>query len=260
MLKSHTKTIIINNKDNDMKRRLLHLAIALCCIVTQAWAVTATQPASGDGSALNPYLISNAEEMLWFAQHVNAGTSNASTCARLTADINLSTVCSATLGSWTPIASTTGYDAFDPDRTYSGTFDGNNKTISGLYINSESSRHQALFCAIGHTATIKNLTVVADVNGYYYCAAIVAHCYGEISGCTAQGTIVSKGYSGGIASQNESTIEYCTNEASVSSSVTRSAIGGIVGDNKKTINCCVNKGTITNTGTDGTDVGGIAGA
>ena len=63
-----------------MKRRLLHLAIALFCIVTQAWAVTATQPASGDGSASNPYQISKAEEMLWFAQRVNAGTSNASTC------------------------------------------------------------------------------------------------------------------------------------------------------------------------------------
>src|SRR5574344_1748847 len=244
----------MRNKDNDMKRRLLHLAIALFCIVTQAWAVTATQPASGDGSASNPYQISKAEEMLWFAQRVNAGTSNASTCARLTADIDLSTVCSATLGNWTPIANEAA--GYSNNTGYSGTFDGNNKTISGLYINSASSSKQALFGYAGSKATIKNLTVVVDVNGEYQCAAIVAYNYGKISGCTAQGKIVTQGYSGGIVGWNYGTIEYCTNEASVSCSYA-DQIGGIVGLNHKTINCCVNKGAITNTGTHGTAVGGI---
>jgi hypothetical protein len=241
-----------------MKRRLLHLAIALFCIVPQTWAATATQPALGNGSASNPYQITKAEEMLWFAQHVNASTSNASTCAKLTADIDLSTVCSATAGNWTPIANVAA--GYKYNTGYKGTFDGNNKTISGLYINSTSSNQQALFCYVGETATIKNLTVVANIYGYYECAAIIVFNNGKISGCTAKGTIVSKGYSGGVVYlNNKSTIEYCTNEASVSSSYA-DVIGGIVGDNASTINCCINKGTITSTGTYGTCAGGIAGA
>ena len=98
-----------------------------------AWAQT--KPSSGDGSVGKPYEISTAAELAWFRDQVNSG--NNSISAKLTADIDLSEFCHAKDGtkyteelSWAPIGNS--------DNMYQGTFDGNGKTISNLYINATS--------------------------------------------------------------------------------------------------------------------------
>src|SRR5574344_525729 len=205
------------------------------------------------------YEISTPIKMKWFEYYVNATTDHAATNARLMADIDLSSICGANVGTggtnWTPIANKAAGYGDVISKSYIGTFDGNGKTISGLYIN-DASACNALFCYVG--ATVKNLTVDADIKGYSNCAAIAAYNLGAISGCTAKGTITSTGASGGVASYNEGTIEHCANEAKVTSSL-YDKIGGITGENPGTINYCVNRGIIENTGTYGMNSGGIAG-
>src|SRR5574344_1545697 len=210
--------------------------------------------------ASGTYLISNAVDLKLFADKVNTSTDNAGLNAKLMADIDLSSICGANVGTsgtnWTPIGNKAAGYTYNGTR-YSGTFDGNGKTISGLYINS-SSHNNTLFYYVGTSAKVKNLTVDANINGKYNCAAIAAYNYGTISGCTAKGTIVSTGYSGGSASYNQGTIEHCANEAKVTSSYSEK-IGGITGENPGTINYSVNRGIIENTGSLGTNTGGIAG-
>ncbi|MBP5242558.1 MAG: hypothetical protein J6Z36_02585, partial [Clostridia bacterium] len=87
---------------------------------------------SGSGTAESPYLISTKADLETFRNKVNAGETSAN--AQLTADINLEN------SAWTPIG--TG------SNKYSGTFDGNDFTVSGLYINSTSSQ-QGFFGKIG---------------------------------------------------------------------------------------------------------------
>ena len=102
----------------------------------------------------NVYEISNAGQLYWFAGLVN-GTldgveqnklANAILTANITVNENLldslqyDTEGNVSNGSdfitWTPIA-----DCMENNITqYSGTFDGNNKTVSGLYFNGNSIR------------------------------------------------------------------------------------------------------------------------
>ncbi len=86
------------------------------------------------------FLISDANGLIEFRDLVNAGLNNIN--AKLTADIDLNSVV------WTSIGS-------DSNR-YSGTFDGDNHTISNLTINA-TAEHQGLFGYNGGNSLIKNL-------------------------------------------------------------------------------------------------------
>ena len=84
---------------------------------------------SGNGSETTPYLISNAEELAFFAAKVNAGETNLH--GRLVNDINLT---GNRYGGteenpipWYPIGTSTN--------SYKGTFDGNGKAIGYLNVN-----------------------------------------------------------------------------------------------------------------------------
>ena len=61
---------------------------------TVMWAaITPTKPSSGDGSSSNPYQISTAAHLYWFAGLVNGTlsgvTKNPAACAKLTANITV---------------------------------------------------------------------------------------------------------------------------------------------------------------------------
>lgn len=123
-----------------------------------AWAQT--QPSKGDGEVDNPYIITTAEELAWFRDQVNSG--NNFICAKISEDvevIDMSTVCHAKDKSqnleelsWKPIGKN------DYGYQYRGTFDGNNKTITNLYIN--ESQDNMVFFGSTDQSTIKNLTFV----------------------------------------------------------------------------------------------------
>lgn len=85
------------------------LFVAAMAMPKMAWAqVTTSQPTNGNGTAANPYQITTAAELAWFRDFVNAG--NETACARLEANIDMSTVChpaneseSVAELSWVPI-------------------------------------------------------------------------------------------------------------------------------------------------------------
>ena len=119
------------------------LLVAAMAMPKMAWAEVTTSQPNGDGSAQNPYQITTAAELAWFRDHVNAG--NKTACARLEADIDMSSVCHAANESveelsWVPISD---YSQLAVNKWY-GTFDGNNKTISNLYINT-TANYSGLF-------------------------------------------------------------------------------------------------------------------
>ena len=185
---------------------------------------------TGDGTGGDPYEIATAEELREFAKLVNGGKTDAS--AVLTDDIDLSSVCGPKLNdgssvSWTPIGTNSN--------EYTGTFDGNDHTISGLYINDSSDNYQGLFGYV--SGTVKDLGVSGRVSG-------------PDSGT---GNRV-----GGVVGRNSGTVENCYNTGSVSGpdSGSGNRVGGVVGDNSGTVKNCYNTGTVT--GTDDR-VGGVVG-
>ncbi|MEG0571049.1 MAG: hypothetical protein RR497_05335, partial [Oscillospiraceae bacterium] len=205
-----------------------------------------------DGTAVAPYIISNANQLAGFRGIVNSGKADA--CAILVADIDLSTICSAKIGSWTPIGSNTNQ--------YQGTFNGNDFTVNGLYINAPNQDYQGLFGYAGNKAVITHLKLTnANVSGKNYVGSVVGridstHNYDNSninsSYLTAYGTVIGEGDNiGGIAGLSVAATN-CDNYTNVSG-VTN--VGGISGEGAYIL-FCNNYGNITGSGEN---IGGIAG-
>ena len=134
--------------------------------------------------AANETLISNATELLAFAAKVNAGEFAASDVAKLTADIDCSSITD-----WTPIGncamtawSATALTLDASGKTFKGTFDGQNHSIKNLAMNFASSGSYAaygFFGVIDDGATVKNLTFDAT------CSMNVSASYGASFGVLA---------------------------------------------------------------------------
>lgn len=108
------------------------------------WDGTSAKQPSGSGTASSPYKIGTAAELSWFAQQVNSGKRSA--CAVLTADIDLNGE------PWTPIANK-GLNS-----GYTGTFDGKNHIIHGLYLTaSDANQRLGLFGTVDRSGVVKNL-------------------------------------------------------------------------------------------------------
>ena len=225
------------------------------------WAQTASQPSEGDGSTDHPYIITKAEELAWFRDQVNSG--NNFICAKISDAvevIDMSTVCHAADESqnleelsWKPIGKN------DYGYQYRGTFDGNRKTITNLYINA-SQNNVGLF---GYTmeGTIKNLTFeYANVtNTKTYTGILVGYANNSnLQNIKISNTCQIKGgkETGGIAGDFWGNAYNCVNYATVQG---KERVGGLLGyctAKYSSITTCANYGNVTATGTD---AGGLVG-
>lgn len=145
-----------------------------------------------------------------------AAQSDPSLNCTLTADIDL------TGKEWTPIGRPRGY---------TGTFDGQGHTITGLNI-SPSEDAAALFHQINGDGTVMNLQL-KDVtyNGVTAMGGIAHGNYGTITACSVTGTLTNttnNGHVGGIAATNLGTITACWFSGTITGG---SSIGGIAGSN-----------------------------
>lgn len=240
---------------------MLLLVMAILMPYGGAWAQTASQPSEGDGKTGNPYIITKAEELAWFRDLVNSG--NNFICAKISDAvevIDMSTVCHAADESqnleelsWKPIGKN------DYGYQYRGTFDGNGKTITNLYINA-SQNNVGLF---GYTmeGTIKNLTFeYANVtNTKTYTGILVGYANNSnLQNIKISNTCQIKGgkETGGIAGDFWGNAYNCVNYATVQG---KERVGGLLGyctAKYSSITTCDNYGNVTATGTD---AGGLVG-
>lgn len=99
---------------------------AFLCALIMVLLPAAVYAMDGTGTEDNPYQISSADDLEEFRDRVNGEngkTQNSSACAILKDNIVLN--CNEN-NQWTPIGS--------ESNRYTGTFDGNGKTVSGIYI------------------------------------------------------------------------------------------------------------------------------
>ena len=234
-----------NKKQRNRLFTMLLLVMAILMPYGGAWAQT--KPSSGNGEVDSPYIITTAEELKWFRDEVNHGRKNI--CAKIADNvevIDMSTVCHAADKSqnleevsWEPIGNTTN--------KYMGTFDGNNKTITNLYINA-NQEYSGLF---GYTfiSTIKNLTFVnANVtNTNSYTGILVGYGYGGTyqNIMTSTSCEVNGGDgTGGIAGKLAGNAYKCVNYATVQG---KEQVGGLFSsyDSSTSITACANYGKVT---------------
>ena len=217
---------------------------------------------NGDDSKDAVYEISNAGQLYWFAGLVNGTlsgvTQNKSANAVLTKDIVVNknvlksdgTVNDGTFKEWAPI----GTGETSPN-VYTGTFDGRNYTISGLYFNQENSYDIGLFGR--NNGKIANAGIL---DSYFYGTSKVGgvcgnNYTGTITNCYNTGSVSGLGTLGGVSGNNYTgSITNCYNTGNVSGS--SGFVGGVSGYNYTgSITNCYNAGSVSGNG----NVGGVTG-
>ena len=140
----------------------------------------------------------------------------------LTADITLPAVADGE-SNWTPMG--TDYDPYNP---YTGTFDGDGHTITGLTINLPNQWCVGLIGCLG--GKVQNLTLAgAKINGSYYVGGVVGVNFGSMIGCTVSGTVKGNSFNvGGVVGFNSGTVTGCYATGDVSG---HSDVGGVAGRN-----------------------------
>ena len=205
----------------------------------------------GDDSKDAVYEISNAGQLYWFAGLVNGTlsgeTQNASANAVLTADIVVNknvlksdgTVNEGTFKEWTPIATSAS--------PYTGIFEGQNHTISGLYFKQETS-FVGLFSV--NSGKIANVGIF---DSYFYgqpykgwqvggvCGSNTNQ--GAITNCYNTGIVRGSETVGGVCGSNYGTITNCSNKGNVGED--DESVGGVCGSNYGTITNCNNAGIVS---------------
>ena len=249
-----------NKKQRNRLFTMLLLVMAILMPYGGAWAQTTKRPASGDGTVNKPFLISTAAELAWFRDHVNENYDNVKSSAKLTADIDLSDFCHAADDSkieksWVPIGNS--------NNKYQGTFDGNNKTITNLYINASQLNVGLFGCT--YEGTIKNLTFeyanVTNTNNYVGVLVGKAFWGSTLQNIKISNTCQIKGgkYTGGIAGYLDGNAYNCVNCAKVQGI---QYIGGLCGyysrisNSINSMTACANYGNVT---ASSLGVGGLVG-
>jgi len=259
----------------------LVLSLFIACPVFAANEPTPVAP-SGGGTVGNPYLISSLGNLYWITQDSGRWDDQ----YKQTANITL-TNCANWDSSqgWTPI----GNNA----TTFTGSYDGQGYTISGLRINRATADNQGLFGHVGTgdgtetTIVIKNLgltdvTVAASRGVGALIGRVTGNHYTRIGKCYASsGSVTGDGATGGLIGSHNSWKEtpggtenpilgYSWSDLSVAFSETTiltsdepDKFGGLVGCSQKgTISDCYARGSVTVNATEGYPgqrVGGLAG-
>ena len=150
---------------------------------------------------------------------------------------------------WIPI----GTDLLSSATQYTGTFDGNGYTISGLTINNPNSNNQGMFGIIGNGGEVKNLGLInVNITGNNNVGGLVGikNNNTTIQHSYVTGTVNGNENIGGVAGTNNGTVQ---NSYSTGTVTGNQNIGGVVGINNSgsTVRNSYSTGTVTGIGIDG---------
>lgn len=224
------------------------------------WDGSATQEWYEDGSG-EMFTISTAEDLAGLAELVNGGTNFAGKTITLETDIDLADI------EWTPIGKA--------GALFSGTFDGQDHTISNLKITNDQEDYCGFFYCLSGAAVTDLHISGADVTSSGWTGMLAGRAEdAEITGCTVSGEIsaIASTPGSGIAAAGlveysyQSQITDCSSDVTVNVSSSDNGFtyaGGIACEvNGGVINICTNTGAITGTSSDNeksyTYAGGIA--
>lgn len=221
-------------------KRLMALLLSLCMVCgilpLSIFTAGALEVDAGTGTKSNPIPIRTAEELADIAGMINSGSqyrvldipAGETVYYRLEADISLADY---TGGSgWTPIGNETN--------PFSGHFDGNGHTISGMQIKySQKKNYVGLFGIIDEQGSVSSLRIadsrIVDSrtdgsNGGVTAGLLAGKSAGKIENCEIGGT-VKTAYAGGVVGEVEGgTLKNCLVTASVTGGTTgTSAAGGL---------------------------------
>ena len=233
-------------------RRAATMLLVMMLTTATAWAQTQSFPTAsgGTGTEGDPYRIATTADLDALAADVNSGTAYSGTYFKMTVDIAYahSTAwddAASTENNYTPIGNRLNSYTDNP---FSGTFDGDGHTVSGIRIYKGGSGWGNYFLGLfGYVlnGTVKNVTVAdARITGQMGCGGIAGYVNASEGTCTVENchalsdvaihaVVDYANCHGGIAgASNNATISGCTSAVTLTANTGLtgcSAFGGIVG-------------------------------
>lgn len=208
-----------------------------CILLILLFALTLSSvfALSGQGTATNPYKVANISDLLTISNDTGLWDKYFSQIANIDASSTLTLNDGA---------------GFSPIGTYninfSGSYDGQNYTISNLYIDREDSDHIGLF-GYSNGANISNVGLVDnEISGAHRTGSLVGYLVNasSINNCYATGSLSGTDYVGGLVAYSQ--------DSQISNSYTSgfvsgwSSVGGLVGQsNSSTISNCHATGSLS---------------
>ena len=167
-------------------------------------------------------------------------------------DINITLDTDLTLtGEWTPIGT--------ESQPYTGTFDGNGKTITGLTVTG-SDRYTGLLGFI--KGTVKNvvLTEINITSGTFVGGVAGWSFGGNIENCSVSGSVSGSDVGGVVGYQQGGSITGCSSSATVKGTQRAGGVAGAT-NSGATLAACYATGDVTveNDGTNNSHAGGVVG-
>ena len=198
------------------------------------------------------YIVTTAEGLKAVADIANNG--NLGINITLTENINLTDM------EWTPIG--TNYN-----NAYTGIFDGNGKTITGLTVTG-SDQYAGLFGRIGSGGTVKNVVMegvqITSDNSLGSVGGVAGYSYGNIEYCSVSGSVSVSGISdvGGVVGyQVGGSITGCSSSATVKGTQRAGGMAGVTNSGASLTGCyATGDVTVENDGTDTYFAGGVVGS
>ena len=138
---------------------------------------------------------------------------------------------------------------------FNGTLNGNNHTVTGLFINRSGTTYVGLFGFLGSRGLVKNLGLAgSNITGNQMVGGLAGLNFeGIVSNCYATGNVSGNLFIGGLIGDNRGWV----NDSHASGNTTGSDfVGGLVGTNRSPVN---NSHAAVNTTGTGIMVGGLVG-
>ncbi|WP_337439824.1 fimbrillin family protein [Alistipes sp.] len=200
---------------------------------------------SEDGKTYN---VTSVDGLKNVAELVNGGKT----------DINITLDTDLTLtGEWTPIGT--------ESQPYTGTFNGKDKTITGLTVNQEGTNYVGLIGYLGSGGKVQNVVLegvqITSDNSSGYAGGVAGDSWGTIENCSVSGSVSGTTFAGGVVgSQWGGSITGCNSSATVKGVI---FAGGIAGETNSgaSLTGCYATGDVTveNDGTNNSHAGGVVG-
>jgi VCBS repeat-containing protein len=202
-------------------------------------------------SETRPFLQAEYSTMIYTSHQVQLIKMNLNANYALACDVDMSDITVPRQMWGTSLASGSG---FSPLGTYTGTLDGRNHSISGLYIKRSATSNIGFFNSISASGTVINLGLVdMIIYEYDYSGGLAGGNSGTISHCLVTGMMAGGSQIGGLVGQNVGTIFQSHTAVNMNGA---SNVGGLVGYNwgGSVINSSAT-GTVTGTDQIGSLVG-----
>jgi len=225
----------------------------------------------GNGSTY-PFVIYSGGDLASLGTLVRAGQTLLGYSVTVLFDINLNSQ------SYTPVGNLTYSGTTVGGTSFRGTFNGNNKTISGMSMTNTGLEGLGLIAWIGGDGSIKDLTLSGNVSSTSggtvdFCGGFAGVCEGAITNCRNNMSITANTITGGIAGflssggnisncYNTGTVSFSGSEKDIqypgqSTNADGAKIGGIVGVGSGIVSKCWNANTVSSSSS--VHMGGIAG-